>query len=259
MPQSQSNVESRRRPKRSSEVTVLREVTVDDVIKNLLDLLAYLGIDASHLATRVSDVETAVLASRRLYPHSAAIGELLTAWYQEPLYLDKLGNPAPVKMNEARRSFSKLAKRAVPHLDAKQLLAELERVGAVTIDESRYIHVQMRSLPVYEDKHLAIQHTLASLDGFIRTLRHNLDSAPSNSDQLFHRIACNGAFDPRDIPTLKIRVKRHGQVFLESCDNWMTQKSKSTVGNSKRRKKAVQVSVGVYLAVDRVSRARHFN
>jgi hypothetical protein len=107
----------------------------------------------------------------------------------------------------------------------------------------------MRSLPVYEDKQLAIQHTLTSLDSFIRTLRHNLNSTASNSDQLFHRVAWNGEFDARDIPTLKIRVKRHGQNFLESCDNWMTRRTKASKSVSSR-KKAVQVFIGIYLAVD---------
>jgi len=256
MPRPRIKREMRLSPKRKSAAAALREITVDDVIRNLLDLFEFLDIDASQLATRVTDLETVALASRRLYPHSAAIGELLTTWYQEPQYLDKYGNPAPVKMHAARKSFSILANRAVPKLDAKQLLSELARVGAVTIDENRFIHVQMRTLPVYEDKRLAVQHTLASLDGFIKTLRHNLDSVPSNSDQLFHRIACNGEFDPKDIPTLKIRVKRRGQNFLESCDNWMMQKAKSSARNLKRRSKSVQVSIGVYLAVDRVSRTR---
>jgi len=98
-------------------------------------------------------------------------------------------------------------------MDPKTLLIELERIGAVKSDANGYISVLMRSLPVYEDKHLAIQHTLISLDSFIRTLRHNLDSTASNSDQLFHRVAWNGDFDAREIPALKIRVKRHGQNF----------------------------------------------
>lgn len=259
MPRPRIKRESRLSPRRRSSATALREVSVDDIIRGLLDLFEFLGIDASHLATRVADPDTAALASRRLYPHAAAIGDLLTAWYQDPKYLDKSGNPAPVKMYAARVSFSRLASKAAPHLDAKQLLSELERVGAVTIDEKRLIHAQTRSLPVYQDKRLAAQHTLTALDGFIRTLRHNLDSVAVNSDQLFHRIAFNGEFDPKDIPTLKIRVKRHGQNFLESCDNWIMQKSKSVVRNSKRRVKSVQVSIGVYLAVDRVSRTRHLS
>jgi hypothetical protein len=135
-------------------------------------------------------------------------------------------------------------------MDPKTLLSELERIGAVTIDTNRYIRVHVRSLPVYEDKHLAIQHTLISLDSFIRTLRHNLNSTPSNSDQLFHRVAWNGDLDDREIPALKIRVKKHGQAFLESCDNWMTRKSESST--SSRKRKRAQVFIGVYLAVDGV-------
>jgi Family of unknown function (DUF6502) len=228
----------------------LREVTVDDVIKDLLDLFGHLGLDAGRLAARVVDLDSAKLASRRLYPHASAIGELLTAWHQDPEYLDDFGSPSPIKLHSRGRSFRRLADKTVPNMDRQSLLSELEQIGAVTIDAKGYIRVHMRSLPVYEDKHLAIQHTLISLDSFIRTLRHNLDSSPSNSDQLFHRVAWNGDFDVGEIPTLKIRVKKHGQNFLESCDNWMTRGAKSSTRVSKKGKKPVQVFIGVYLAVD---------
>jgi len=227
----------------------LREVTVDDVIKDLLDLFGHLGLDAGRLAARVVELDPAATASRRLYPYASAIGELLTAWHQDPEYLDDLGVPAPIRMRTGRRSFRHLADKTVPNMDPKTLLAELEQIGAVTIDAKGYIRVHMRSLPVYEDKNLAIQHTLISLDSFIRTLRHNLNSNASNSDQLFHRVAWNGDLDTREIPALKIRVKRHGQNFLESCDNWMTRRSQSTHYSRKKRKRA-QVFIGVYLAVD---------
>jgi hypothetical protein len=106
----------------------------------------------------------------------------------------------------------------------------------------------MRSLPVYKDNQLAIQHTLMSLHSFIRTLRHNLDSDPSNTDQLFHRVAWNGAFDRKLVPMLKIKLKRQGQEFLESFDNWMMRKSKNRRSGA-RRGDSESVFIGVYLAV----------
>jgi hypothetical protein len=228
-----------------------REITVDDVIKSLLDLFDHLGLDAGRLADRLVHLDPALSASRRLYPYASAIGELLTAWHQSPEYLDSLGSPLPIRLRAGRRSFRRLAEKTVPNVDPKNLLSELERIGAVSIDNKAYIRVHMRSLPVYEDKHLAIQHTLISLHSFIRTLRHNLKSAVSNSDQLFHRVAWNGDLDVREIPLLKIRVKRHGQSFLESCDNWMMRRTKTSSQGSRKPRKRAQVFVGVYLAVDR--------
>src|SRR3984893_10130599 len=91
----------------------LRDVTVDDVIKDLLDLFGHLGLDAGRLAARVVDLDPVTLASRRLYPHASAIGELLTAWHQDPEYLDSLGAPSPIRMRGARRSFRHLAEKTV--------------------------------------------------------------------------------------------------------------------------------------------------
>jgi hypothetical protein len=185
-----------------------------------------------------------------LYKHTSAISELLTTWHQNPAYIDTLGNPLPIKLHGPRPSFRHLARQAQIELDESYLVAELERLGAVSIDRRNLISVHMRSFPVYEDKRLAVEHTLATLNGFIKTLRHNLISAPANSDQLFHRIACNRDFDNREIPALKIKVKRNGQSFLESFDNWLTRKALSKPRNRKSRAKRSKVSIGVYLSVE---------
>jgi len=226
----------------------LKEVSVDDVIKQLLDLFDHLGVDAGRLAARVTDLQTRTINSGRLYPHIAAIGELLTSWHQDPDFLDDSGNPLPLRMHGVRRSFSTLARKSVPKIHPKVLLSELQRVGAVTTDSRSFIRVQMRSLPVYEDRRLAIQHTLTSLDSFVKTLRHNLNSPASNSDQLFHRVARNGAFDVRDLPALKIRIRRSAQSFLESSDNWMARRA--TIRTKKSTSQQAQVAIGVYLSVD---------
>jgi hypothetical protein len=136
-------------------------------------------------------------------------------------------------------------------MSANQLLRELEHLKAVTVDGRGKVHALVRSINVYEDKRLAALHTLNSLRGFINTLRHNLESAPSNSDQLFHRVAWNGELDAKEIPKLKIWLRRHGQNLLESADSWMSSKSRHRPQYAKRPKGSVQVSVGLYLAVDK--------
>jgi hypothetical protein len=225
-----------------------RNVTPDDVLVVLLDLFGKLEIGASDLASRVNSIDPDLPVAHRLYSHTAAVGELLTEWHQNPKYLDESGAPVPIKLRGRGSSFHNLACASVPNLAPSTLLAELKRVGAVVLDRRRFVHVRMRSLPVYKDNQLAIQHTLMSLHSFIRTLRHNLDSDPSNTDQLFHRVAWNGAFDRKLIPLLKIKLKRQGQDFLESFDNWMMRKAK---GNRKdvSRSDSDSVFIGVYLAI----------
>jgi hypothetical protein len=240
----------RKRPRISkTNKQKLKEVSVDDVIKQLLDLFDHLGVDPGKLAERVTDLKSKTTDPGRLYPHVAAIGELLTSWHQDPKFLDGSDHPLPLKMNGTHRSFTTLAKKSVPKIPPKLLLKELERIGAVATDPTHFIRVKMRSLPVYEDRRLAIQHTLTSLDSFVKTLRHNLNSPPANSDQLFHRVARNGMFDIRDLPALKIRVKRHAQSFLESSDNWMARRI--TARKRKSKSKLAQIAIGVYLSVDK--------
>jgi hypothetical protein len=247
---------SRNKAKTVMEPSKLRKrggVTVDDVITALLDLFGQLKIDAPQLASRVEYLDRAPTSEPSVYSHTATIGELLTAWHQNPDYLDQTGNPIPLKLQGRKRSFTKLATVAVPKVPAGALLAQLERVGAVTVDEDRYIHVRMRALSVYEDRQLAVDHTLTSLLGFIRTLRHNLDSDALNSDQLFHRVAWSDTLDRGLLPNLKIRLRRQGQQFLESFDNWMMRRTKRGTARG-RKAKPTEVAIGIYLALGRDKR-----
>jgi hypothetical protein len=229
-------------------VTTAQSVSLNDVTAALLDLFAKLEINPTQFKSRIQLVDKGTFAPRRLYSHNATIGELLTAWHQNPEYLDGMGNPVPLKMSGRLRSFTALANKAVPSMDPKKLLAELARVGAVTLDKRKFIHVSARNLAVYQDRKLAVHYTLTSLHSYIRTLSHNLGSHPTNSDQLFHRIAWNDAFDRELIPALKIKLRRQGQNFLESFDNWMMHKANARARRSSKGKPA-QVSIGIYLAV----------
>jgi len=246
----------RRRISPSSKRTTLKDadhqkidVTPEQVIDDLLRLFSRLGVSTPNLRSHRVRRRKAKRTVDITLPFSPAIGELLTSWHQNPAYLDDRGNPVPIKFHAPKRSFFKLAQESVPNFNASVVLEELERLGAVSIDKADFIKVHMRSLPVYEDKRLAIQHTLTSLDGFIKTLHHNLHSAPSNSDQLFHRIAWTGDFDIKQMPKLKIRMKRHGQSFLESFDNWLGPKSLPKPRARSPRSDRAQVSIGVYLSV----------
>ncbi len=251
MPRKDSKSPKRRLPVRKKlDKPIFRDVTVDEVIKDLLQLFGHLGLDASHIVRKVKDVDIPATRTVRHYPHLSTIGDLLTLWHQDPRYLDQAGDPVAIRMQGVHRSFRDLAERTAPSISAKQLLSELEKLGAVNIASNGAIRATMRTLPVYQDEQFAIAHTLNSLRGFIRTLSHNLNSGPSNADQLFHRIAWNGEMDLGEIPRLKIWLKRHGQSLLESTDNWMIGRTGMRRTAPKKSNRVAQVSVGIYLAVE---------
>lgn len=227
------------------------EVSTDDLLRELLNLFDCLGLDPGQLVRRVSKVDRAKKNRIRNYPHASVIGDLLTIWNQDSRYVDGFGDPMPIRMKGKTRSFSQLAQRSAPNMNENQLLLELRRLRAVRIDKDGFIHALSRSIPVYEDKRLAAQHTLGTLHGFIRTLRHNLNSETSNSDQLFHRIAWNRQLTIRDVPRLKIWLQRHGQHFLETADNWMIRNTRRSASKRKGQKDNAQISIGLYLAVDK--------
>ena len=220
------------------------------VVRELQRLFDVLGVTEKQPGMWVGRPSSADDAHSGKLSHAFLIGDLLTEWSRNPNYLDKHGNPLPLRLKGTRRSFTKLTLRCAPNINARRILLDLRRIGAVRVEKTGLIYQVDRSISAYEDKKLAAQHTLATLREFIQTLRHNLSSnSASNSDQLFHRIAWNRDFDPDDLPRLKIWLRNHGQHFLESADNWMSRNADMQSKHTARRKKGVQVSVGIYLAV----------
>jgi len=252
MPRAKAKHASVRGAKKSPDVAGASDkLSADQVIENLLGLFEDLGVGITQQLSGASNGRNRPPTTQTLYPYTSEIGEMLTYWHQNSQYLDENGDPARIRLTGKSPSFRHLAKLKAPKIDVSYLLSELERLGAVIIDESKFITVRMRSFPMYEDKRLAVQHTLNVLDGFIKTLRHNLHSSPSNSDQLFHRVASNQDFNTQEIPALKVRVKRYGQSFLESFDDWLMRKSLSRTRKTKRGTKRAKISIGIYLSIDK--------
>jgi hypothetical protein len=220
------------------------------VARELQKLFDVLGVRKGRMAAGSTRATGNLVTRSRKLHHAFLIGDLLTQWSQNPEYLDTRGNPIALRLKGKNTSFTSLTLQCAPNANARKVLLDLKRLGAVRIDRAGLIHQLDRSISAYEDKKLAAQHTLSMLHGFIKTLRHNLTSnSSSNSEQLFHRIAWNREFDPSELPRLKIWLKNHGQHFLESADNWMTRSAHTRGRRLSPRKIKPQVSIGLYLAV----------
>jgi hypothetical protein len=223
-------------------------VSARQVVIELHALFEEVGVNPIHTATKERRPSVSVKESEEAYANALSISDLLTLWHQHPRFVDPVGRPIPIKIRTGKKSFQVLAALAAPRTPAAKLLLELKRLRLVSIDRKGLVHVRTRSLNVYTDKQLRALHTLSSLRGFMRTLTHNLRSAPSNSDQMFHRVAWNGNLNVNQVPRLKIWLRRYGQGLLESADSWMLRRSQSNK-SLKRKQKSAEVSIGVYLSV----------
>ena len=83
------------------------------------------------------------MASRKLYPHASAIGELLRAGTKTQNIWMTL-DPAPIRMG-TRSILPSLGQYDRTEYGSQNSIMELQRIGAVTIDTSGNIRVHMRS------------------------------------------------------------------------------------------------------------------
>ncbi len=228
---------------------------ISNLIGSLQKLFSSLGIKNSISLSRRSTRDRP--SKQHALPSATIVGNLLTKWHQDAMYLDRFGEPVPLPFDGRRMSFKELCRKVAPSASAQHVLKKFIKLGVVEQDEMGLVIPTTRSLPMYNDSELATAHTIRALRDFVDTLDHNLRIAHSPRDHLFFRMAWNGDLPTEKIPRLKIWLRRHGQDLLESADSWMADAARGAGRKQTARTPRAQATVGIYLALRKnKSRAR---
>ena len=172
-----------------------------------------------------------------------AAQRLLSAWHQDPDYLDTTGAPRAVPAEGPPPSFADLCDRHGGDLPASALLKELRSVGAVRAGAAgtwiaaarTYIPLQMDS-----DKVLRAGEVLNDIG---TTVVHDL-IAPSGVALRFERRAENDSVDAQALPEFREFLEHEGQAFLERIDDWLTRHAVAPGKTAGRR--VIRLGVGMY-------------
>jgi hypothetical protein len=132
------------------------------------------------------------------------IGHALTLSYSDPAYVDARGEPRALPLHGERPSIEALAQRLDPKLGAQQVLAYLERGGAVVRKADRYIP---RSRVLIFSGQPQNARPLTGLFGLIKTLHHNLH-LPSGAPGWLELFSRNPRFPASAVEALENRVRK---------------------------------------------------
>ena len=220
---------------------------ISELFSSLQKLFSTLGIKDRIRFSSTLKVDKPRKGSR--LPSANIVGNLLTNWHQDVLYLDRFGEPVPLTFDGRPISFRALCRKVAPTIAPRQVLNELIKLRVVQRDPAGLISPTTRSLPMYSDSELATIQTIRALRDFADTLRHNLRTADSARDHLFFRMAWNGELPATKIPRLKIWLKRHGQELLESADNWMADAARGSSHRKRNYGSKAQATIGIYMAL----------
>jgi hypothetical protein len=146
---------------------------------------------------------------------------LLSAWHQDPAYLDESGTPLEIAVDGETRSFADLARRYASDVPAVALLKELRSVGAVSQGNSPRLRVLQR---VYMPAQFDPQKVIRA-GGVLEDLGNTVvfDVLADGEEPLrFERRAENDRVRARDLPAFREFLAKEGQAFLERVDDWLT-------------------------------------
>jgi hypothetical protein len=176
------------------------------------------------------------------------VGRLLTGWHQDSEFTGPYGIPYEVPFDgpPGRRSFCELVRRYTGDVPALEMLDELKRIGVVLDLGNGFHRVTSRYyIPNAADPAKFHAMSVAFTD-LAKTLDQNL--RPDEDHKLFERRvwAANGvtSSDALEFDNL---VKDRGQQFLESLDDWLT--DRETKASKKDQEPKVRLGVAMYMFV----------
>lgn len=153
--------------------------------------------------------------------HMSHATRVLSAWHQDPSFLDRDGKPLELEEKGEAPSFEALLKRYAGDIPPRALAKELLRAGAVAQDAGGRYRVLFRTYIPRQMDALAVIRSGDVLADVGTTVEYNL-SRPAESPSRFERRAHNPKIDPVHIVAFRAFLEREAQALLERADAWLT-------------------------------------
>lgn len=170
---------------------------------------------------------------------------VLSGWHQDSDFLNAKGEPLPISISGAERSFAVLCQRHAGDISPSTLLKELKRVGAVVESDAGELTVRSR---YYMPNPLDPEWLMNAGGAFAdigRNINYNL-AAKENTTTRFLGRATDPAIDVDAVPEFRAFVEEHGQQFLEMVDDWLKD-HRSQESDPARQ---VRLGLGIFLIQD---------
>ncbi|MGQ0835099.1 MAG: DUF6502 family protein [Gammaproteobacteria bacterium] len=173
---------------------------------------------------------------------------LLSAWHQDPEFIDARGEPKRLALQGPGATFSELARRCgASDIPVPTLLKELKSAGAVAESADGLLEARMRSyIPKSMDERL-IRLWGSVVADVGSTFGHNL-TRTAREPSRFERAAVNDRVDPRALPEFRKFLELEGQRFLERVDAWLT--AHEIPGHERASSPGMRLGAGVYHVQD---------
>lgn len=169
--------------------------------------------------------------------------KVLTAWHDDPAFLDENGNPAVLPIFGARRSFQRLVARHSGGIPVRAMLDQLSQVDSIDLLPDQHVKAKSR-VPI----RLGFSSTAVALIGdrtrdLLDTLLENLRT----STPLFEGTAVFSGIDAESVPKLRAKIAEQGAFLIESVrENLRQSRNRTRYLKSKHGAPPCRVGITAY-------------
>ena len=172
---------------------------------------------------------------------------VMSAWHEDPAYLDAHGRPLVLPVQGDAPSFTTLARTYAGDLPVNALLKELRRVNAVVDDGEDLLKIVSRSFLTVDVDPEYVRILSTQLQDLGATIYHNV-SPPKGAVRRMQRFVVNENMPPAKVREFQELATTAAQELLEKFDGWLTQHEVPMEERSDSKMK--RTGVGVYFFED---------
>jgi len=173
---------------------------------------------------------------------------VISGWVRDKAYHDKKGRPADLPIEGETRSFAALVRGFSGDIPLRTIAEELARVGAIELLPDGKARLLTRAYIPRGDQAEKIAILGMEVADLIRTIDHNLTSAPADA-YFQRRVSYNNI--PRELlPGLTRKLSRRAQACLESLDKVLAAADRDSSGA--RGSGRVRTGIGIYYFEEKV-------
>ncbi|MGB5623400.1 MAG: DUF6502 family protein [Gammaproteobacteria bacterium] len=206
------------------------------------------------------EVEGAGFGSR--FIRAGLISRMIEGWTSDGDFTGPYGIPLDLKRGVmAQGGFGLLAKRYGEGFDEDDLIPEMRRVGAIEITKKRQIKLLSRTFIAARFRPESMDRVGRTLGNLAETLVHNVDPERVGPAKFERQVYTPDGVDEETLGAFRNFLKEDGQKFLESIDNWFSEREQEDDRKVEQRlldpidreaRRVVKIGVGIFTYEHRV-------
>lgn len=208
--------------RRAQPVRSVNLEAAEVLLRTTLDFLAREGLGSADIAGILAKVRrggrrgtTRTRQFRLIVKAYEEMGVVLSTWFTNPRFLDRAGQPLPLRLNPGENSFDSLVRASRVEITTELALALLSKSPSARVDALGRVTAVKRAFVLAD---FEIPRATLIIERFLDTLRRNGNAQSGELPLLLERCCYVTGIGAPNIAQIMRDIKAQGAAFMDSVD-----------------------------------------